>query len=66
MQWLTFFMSFTVLTIISGVVSYFLDLNFFIVWGIAMAGVLINGFVAEVEDNSDGGFNKSTNKRDDA
>jgi hypothetical protein len=53
----TFLASITIAFCIAGIISYFAEFNFWMVLGIIVAAMAINGFVAEVEDNAPGGFN---------
>jgi membrane protein DedA with SNARE-associated domain len=56
------FIGLSIASIIAGLVSYFSELSFWIVFIITIVGMFINSIIAEVEDNSPGGFNNPSEK----
>ena len=51
-----------IVSIIALVLWKLSGMPFWAAFAIALVGILINGAVAEVEDNQPGGFNNPTNK----
>ena len=47
----------SVAALVAWAISYFSGIGFWLAFGIAVAAMLINGFIATVEDNAPGGFN---------
>ena len=52
----SFFIAIIVASIISGIISYFADFNFWILFVIILAAMFLNSILAEKEDNAPGGF----------
>jgi hypothetical protein len=50
-------LSWSVITIIAFAISYWAGLNYYVVFAIVAGAVLVNGFVATLEDDLPGGFN---------
>ena len=42
---------------IAGIFAFFTDTSFWMLWPIAIVAMVINGYLAEWEDNQPGGFN---------
>lgn len=59
------FLMLAVVGIIAFVISYFTSLSFWIIFGITVVAILINGLVAIREDEVSGGFNNPRTKNDD-
>lgn len=55
-----FTIALVVSSLIAGTISYFSELNFWIILVIILVAMVINGFIAEAEDNVPGGFNNPT------
>ena len=56
-HWPTFIISISIVAAISAAVCHFTKLGFWPVFGITVVALLINGFVATIEDDLPGGFN---------
>jgi hypothetical protein len=56
------FIGLAIASVIAGLVSYFSELSFWIVFFITVVGMFINSVIAEVEDNSPEGFNNPSEK----
>ena len=57
LNWRVFMATITVLAGLALVASHFLGVPLLLAFGILVAAVLVNGFVATVEDDLPGGFN---------
>ncbi|MDQ3566399.1 MAG: hypothetical protein M3436_20765 [Pseudomonadota bacterium] len=54
---ISFLIALSAASLVGWALSYFSGLSFWIAFFIVIAAMLINGFIAEVEDNAPGGFN---------
>ena len=49
-------------SIISGLIAYFSDISFWIIYPIIIVALILNSYLLEYEDNLSGGFNNPNNK----
>ena len=57
MHWPSFFIGLSIAAAVGLVVKWLFGLPFWAAFGLAVFGMVVNGFLAEWEDNQPGGFN---------
>ncbi|MFT2090934.1 hypothetical protein [Paraglaciecola sp. 2405UD69-4] len=58
----TMTVSIIIASCVTGVISYFSGLSFWVVFGVTVVAMFIIVIVADVEDNAPGGFNNPSDK----